>query len=377
MADIKVLMMGGRRTGKSSILASMIYQLSKNTGLTQRYIRMIPTDENKTAEAQDAKLGKLISETEHQLTGSHYLVDFSADDSFNSYIYKDRIPKPNSSSTYARSIDIEFVDCPGEVFDNGADEAKVEALKMHIATSKVFMIVIDTPYLMDPESDHGEFNKVNKIERIKFFLQENNHFESEYDYKKVFFVPVKCEAWKDRLDEVVAKLSRDEYCGNLMELFNGDTRWSCSVLPVLTAGSLKFCEFTKPQMLKSTQEPCFRPGNTPFVRLGDGRQAMIPPGDLVIDNGTYLVHFKFYSWFTNTGEGFKPVNCDQIGLHLWRFIVFKVKTDKEQDGWLGNLFDGLPKIKQLKEMLDNMKKDNILKDEGMGIKHMHCPEKIM
>ena len=102
---------------------------------------------------------------------------------------------------------------------------------------------------------------------------------------------------------------------------------------------------------------------------------MIPHGDLVIDNGEYLVHFNFYSWFTNTGEGFKPVNCDQIGLHLWRFIVFKVKTDKEQDGWLGNLFDGLPKIKQLKEMLDNMKKDNILKDEGMGIKHLYCPEK--
>ena len=53
MADIKVLMMGGRRTGKSSILASMIYQFSKNTELTQRYIRMTPTDENKTAEAQE------------------------------------------------------------------------------------------------------------------------------------------------------------------------------------------------------------------------------------------------------------------------------------------------------------------------------------
>ena len=40
MADIRVLMVGGRRTGKSSILAGMIHQMANEAELCKKYLQI-------------------------------------------------------------------------------------------------------------------------------------------------------------------------------------------------------------------------------------------------------------------------------------------------------------------------------------------------
>lgn len=94
MADIKILMMGGRRCGKSSILASMVHQLSNNVELCKKYIQITPyAGDDGTAKSLEAKRNDLVSFIENKPTGSHYLVDFNADDKFNKYYFKAKIPK--------------------------------------------------------------------------------------------------------------------------------------------------------------------------------------------------------------------------------------------------------------------------------------------
>lgn len=93
MADIKILMMGGRRSGKSSILASMIHQLSNNVDLCTKYIQITPYGgEDGTAIPLEEKRNNLVSFIEKKPTGSHYLVDFNPDDKFNKYYFKAKIP---------------------------------------------------------------------------------------------------------------------------------------------------------------------------------------------------------------------------------------------------------------------------------------------
>lgn len=371
MADIKILMMGGRRCGKSSILASMVHQLSNNVELCKKYIQITPyAGEDGTAKSLEAKRNNLVSFIENKPTGSHYLVDFNADDKFNKYYFKAKIPKPEGG-TYRGNVKIEIVDCPGECFDtndednNIASVEKIEELSRHAQQSDIFLIIVDTPYLMDSKSDSGKFMTVNRPDPIKKFIQENVAFKRNDDYKKVVFVPVKCEKWRNNLDEVSKKLREPNYFGTLMEFLDTDQRWSFSIIPALTAGGIEFSEFLEPRLTTMTQEKCSKLGNSPLYRMADGSIKMLKEEDVIVDD-EHKIHFPYYSWFVNNVNKYEPENCDQIGLHVWRFIVYKTKINREHSpfpAWL----TGFPTISRLEELVRNMEQGGLLKDTGKGI----------
>lgn len=365
MADIKILMMGGRRCGKSSILASMIHQLLNNVDLCKKYIQITPYGgEDGTTKSLETKRNNLVSFIETKPTGCHYLVDFDADDKFNKYYFKAKIPKPEGG-VYHGNVKLEVIDCPGESFDASASEEKISELKQYAAQSDIFLIVVDTPYLMDKKSDGGKFMSVNRPTTIHEFIKENVAFRRDDDYKKIIFVPVKCEKWRNDLDAVSKKLQEPGYYGELIQFLEADKRWSYSVIPALTAGSIEFSEFGKPLLYKTTNESCSRLGNSPLYRLKDGSVKMLKSED-VIEDGEHKVHFPYFSWFVNTSYKYRPENCDQIGLHVWRFIVFKTKIDlghRILPPWL----IGFPSIKRLEDLINNMEQDGQLKDTGRGI----------
>lgn len=371
MADIKILMMGGRRCGKSSILASMVHQLSNNVELCKKYIQITPyAGDDGTAKSLEAKRNDLVSFIENKPTGSHYLVDFNADDKFNKYYFKAKIPK-TEGGTYRGNVKIEIVDCPGECFDTyGGDDSiasneRIEELSRHAQQSDIFLIIVDTPYLMDSKSDSGKFMNVNRPDSIKKFIQENVAFNRDDDYKKVVFIPVKCEKWRNNLDEVSKKLREPNYFGTLMEFLDADQRWSFSIIPALTAGGIEFSGFLEPLLTKMTQEKCSQLGNSPLYRMADGSIKMLKKEDVIVDE-EHKVHFPYYSWFVNNVNKYEPENCDQIGLHVWRFIVYKTKINREHSifpAWL----TGFPTISRLEKLVRNMEQDGLLKDTGKGI----------
>lgn len=377
MADIRILMMGGRRSGKSSILASMIHQLSNNINLCKKYIQITPYGgDDGTAKSLETKRNNLVSFIETKPTGCHYLVDFDADNNFNKYYFKAKIPKPEGG-TYGGKVKIEIIDCPGECFDTPkssdsendihvGEDSKIAELSKYAQQSDIFMIIIDTPYLMDSKSDSGMFKTVTRPDSIKNVIQENVAFKRVDDYKKVIFVPVKCEKWRHNLDAVSQKLQEPNYFGNLMEFLDADPRWSYAIIPALTAGGIEFSEFAKPLYEKLTFEKCSQLGNSPLYRMADGSIKMLKQENVIVDK-EQQVFFPYYSWFVNNANTYKPENCDQIGLHVWRFIVYKTKINREHSivpGWLTIKF---PKISRLEELVRNMEHDGLLKDTENGI----------
>lgn len=374
MADIRVLMVGGRRTGKSSILAGMIHQMTNKVELCRKYLQISPCDgRDSTAVDLDKKRQNLMSFIEKNPIGVHYLVDFGHDDEFNKYTFKAKIPKPNGG-TYSGNIKIEFIDSPGESYERGTRPELYEQLVSHISSCDIFVIAIDTPYLMDDKSDAGKFMKVSGRDVFKELLQEYVNFKRDDDYKKVFFTLVKCEKWRNNLEEVSNRLKQDNYFGPLMSFLDADQRWSYEILPVLTAGGIEFTEFGKPLLTKGSLERCSRLGNAPLYRMRDGSNKMLNESEVVEDKD-FLLYLPYYSWFKNLTKDYKPENCDQLALHIWRYIIFKTEIERSHS-ILPNWLAGFPSMAVMKELIKRMENDGLIVDSGNGIKHIRKIEKV-
>lgn len=374
MADIRVLMVGGRRTGKSSILAGMIHQMANDVELCRKYLQIKACNENdSTAKDLDKKRQNLMSFIEKNLTGVHYLVDFGADDSFNIYNFKAKIPKPNGG-TYSGNIKIEFVDSPGESYERDTRPELYEQLVSYVPNSDIFVIAVDTPYLMDDKSDAGKFMKVSGRDVFKELLQEYVEFKRDDDYKKVIFTLVKCEKWRNNLEEVSKRLKQDNFFGPLMDFLDADKRWSYEILPVLTAGGIEFSEFGDPLIVKGLKERCSRLGNSPTYRMGDGNNIKLKESDVIKDE-EFLHYLPYYSWFKNLNKEYKPENCDQLALHIWRYIIFKTEIERSHSIF-PNWLTGFPSMAVMKDLIKRMENDGLIVDSGNGIKHIRKIEKV-
>lgn len=377
MADKKVVMVGGRRTGKSTILASMIQQMATDPELTSKYLQMKQSKGtgNSSSVSLDQKRISLQQFITGNLPGRLYTVDFHADDSFNSYIVKNKIPNGKGGS-YFGNIKIEYVDCPGESYSEQS-EAR-EKVEDHFRTSDIFIIAVDTPYLMDEDSNAGYFTMVNQVNQILSLFQQNIVFKDDDDFKKVIFVPVKCEKWANKIDEVTKKLQRDSYYGPLIQYLSKNPRFSVSIIPAFTAGNIEFAEFGEPLITVETKEMCSPISDDEYreYRFTDGKTDYLASGDKAIKNEKFLdMGIPFYSWFKNKKQEYSPKNCDQLALHIWRFIVYKTQIEVDKSifpAWLINF----PSIKNMLEAIRKMQTGGLLKDSGEGILNINLVEKV-
>ena len=374
MADIRVLMVGGRRTGKSSILAGMIHQMANDVELCKKYLQITACRGNdSTAVDLDKKRQNLVSFIEKNPTGVHYLVDFDHDNTFNKYTFKAKIPKPNGG-TYRGNIKIEFIDCPGESYERNSSPQLFEELVSYVPNSDIFVIAVDTPYLMDDKSDAGKFMKVSGRDVFKELLQQYVEFRRDDDYKKVIFTLVKCEKWRNNLEEVSNRLKQDNFFGPLMDFLDSDKRWSYEILPVLTAGGIEFSEFGEPLIVKELKERCSRLGNSPIYRMRDGYNRMLKESDVIKDED-FLLYLPYYSWFKNLNNEYKPENCDQLALHIWRYVIFKTEIERSYS-IIPNWLAGFPSMSVMKDLIKRMEREGLIVDSGDGIKHIRKIEKV-
>lgn len=362
MADVTVLMVGGRRCGKSSILAAMHSMLLSNTELSQ-FVSIRPRGGD-DAVVLEKKRTDLIDFMEKRQRGRYYLVDFGADDSFSTYIFK--VSTPNA---IIREFTIEFVDCPGEVFSANPSPAHVETLDWWKSKAIVFLVVVDTPYLM--ESSKGTFMSVNGVASIRQMFNEVKN-ECENDDRKIIFVPVKCEKWNNQLGEVANKLV-DYYDLMFQDFMPNWQNLSYSILPALTAGGIEFGEFSDPQILSvngiydKKESCCKRNGTSTILRMWDGSPHIFKPneGEEIVKNAEYTdvsPGFPNYSWFKNYGN-YEPKNCDQIAFQVLRYALSYMLKHRR-----GGLFNFQPSEEALKGMIHALDSHFIItSDKTKGI----------
>lgn len=328
MADVlKVLMMGGQRVGKTSMLAGLIETMTK--GMVKELIEV----HNVTSQEEtNRKLAKSIESLKYHLITSYgktFLIDDNKTSAFDDYVLEFRIPNTDS---FMRIV---FTDANGEFYDMG--RLHDGEIREKIRTYDVFVIAIDTPNLMEAvnpnnrlcnEAINNSYNHVNDIYTFMSELDDKNGG----DAKLVIFAPLKCEKWiKEGKIEDVKKRIAKVYEPTLHAL-SKYVNVEIDIIPVQTVGNIVFQEQTKASLCvtEGISRRCAIVNNKSDVRYEDGSIEAIDPNrhrfiedpDAVIRDGSSLVRAN--SWFTTIGKDYAPHNCDQLAFYILQFYLAKV-----------------------------------------------------
>ena len=387
---LKILMMGGRRCGKTSALASLFEQMVN--GPVKNYFTVSDQTilETKDGETQDSLNGKFLELTQ-MLGKPHtktFLVDKGPTNNFWNYSLKLQIPGTD------RAMFMEFRDSAGEFFEAGGAHSK--ETNDYVSECDVFVIIVDTPYLMGCNEEESKelcteaINLgTNRINDIHGFLTNINDNDGQ-DAKMVVFVPLKCEKWvKDgRIDEVTARIKT--VYEKTIKALSAYKKMTVGIIPIETAGKILFSEFKDAYTITGKiggTKRCCKISET-IVRLEDGTPKKIKESDIIneddkaVISGTSLM--RPYAWYNiNPNDpSYAPKNCEQLPLHILHFMFGKYKeieTKKEKGGFLSflkGLWDricavfGKIKIDELDKILTKMRTDGIIKNSGDGIEYI-------
>lgn len=262
MADINVLMVGGRRAGKSSILAAMDKCCSHQLAGVEE-LSVVRDDEcNVSLALKLTELKRYFSPA--YVKRNTFVADLNPSSVCNKYGFD--VTVKNRGLPYKLS----FRDVPGEWYASSEHEADIQAA---IADSQVFIIAVDTPHLME-ENDkalgygkyHAEFNRVGEITRLF-----KTAFQNSSQPRMVLFVPLKCEKYFLRneisqrwnMHNVVETLKKG-YEELISFLTQSDVQENCTVAiaPILTLGGAEFDRFDENSYVgiyRYTADPKYAP----------------------------------------------------------------------------------------------------------------------
>lgn len=394
----KIIMLGGRRSGKSSVLACIIDQLENNTSGNICTAMQVDQghlfyDENKKSYTMPILSNKKLEiesfiSLNSKLSNSLFVVDMGLTQERGSYYVQ---IKTGGSA----AMTLEFVDVRGEAMM--PKDTLYPELQKDISESDVFIITVDTPFLM--EMDDSVNMTYNRISEITSSMQNIKIDENDkWDKKLILFCPVKCEKW---LNEGYGELIADKICKSYSTLINSwvqhpnITIW---IMPVETAGGIEFSKFMDPKIVfKSDNDrmgtSCSVNDRTNTIHYRDGRTEQISDKYRFVPDKGYQQQFdtKFpipLPWYKSNGKGFSPRLCEQPAYHILRFLAEKEKLinnlrQKKNDnvGWFMKFLMFLrgyvsPFGKYAQEfsaMVDQISSQGLIKESGDGFRKLTTP----
>lgn len=364
MSDsLKVLMMGGPRTGKTSALAGLVDSMIN--GEVNKLISVRDVTEGDAVKQKLAQKVEHLKETLKQSYGKTIIVDDSSTNAYQRYVIEFAIPGTDGK------MDIVFTDANGEFFESGRKHSS-EICQM-VKDSDVFVVAIDTPSLMEAvnpenhlmnEAVNKVINNVSDIHNFITYLDDKNGA----DAKMVIFVPLKCEKWahEGMLDEVASRV-RDVYATPIQAL-SDFKNVEVDIIPIQTVGSIVFSEHLKSYL-------CMHGNDTPLrcslvdgkkkVRFADGGERKIDKAiDVFKDDPQSPIRegssiLRPNSWFKVVSKSYSPHNCEQLAYYILRFILAKYLFVKEIENSHDKKRSFLWKIKKVGKKVVNVTKEII------------------
>lgn len=245
--DINVFMMGGRRCGKTTVLALIREHFNKvlhhEEGEGNDLLRLVGGVKGETANLNNAlealsKLFKLDSYT-----------DLTVDE--NSTADTSTTVLKLSAISGGDSLRITFRDVPGEWF---SDKDRLGDIKKWIREAQVLIMAIDTPSLFEENGFYAEYyNRIMNISSTLKGALEGEYIASPLSHKMLLFVPLKCEKYiidangdvdKDGMVKVKDKVI-EHYTNLIDELKEGTYREkiTMAILPISTIREIKWYKF--------------------------------------------------------------------------------------------------------------------------------------
>lgn len=340
----KIIMLGGRRSGKSSILASILYALNLKTDGSLFTV----VDQTQYSSNVNEAVAVRLSEKRHEINS--YLKNMKGMGVNNSFLV-DMSPS-KGKSVYeiqmkingASPVTFSFVDVPGEKMEDGKNEEVVAQLK----ECDVYIIAIDTPYMMQEDDDINEV--YNRVEEITSMMTRDEVCGSIYNRKMIIFCPVKCEKWirEGRGEEVAGKVCK-AYRTLINTLVN-EGSFDFMIMPIQTVGGIEHVKLLDGKR-------CFKSGNDTIGekcsvneitgqvmfkdgKIGDADNYHIEEDPELIINSVRIP----LSWYKTNGVGFSPKDSEQPAYHIVKFLVEKEKALVEKQieenatrSWLAKL----------------------------------------
>lgn len=243
--DIQIMMLGGRRVGKTSMLASMYNSFDNVTAGTNLQIS------KRGGKAIDESLDHMTSlfKIPHMVNEKVPGVsDFMQTQGFDKIDFMLSI----AGKRTVRPKVVRFVDCSGEWLNN---REKEDEIGEQIEKSEVIMIAIDSVLLME---EGGRYCHQNAIRSVTECIIRNMNPDDMLNSKKmVLFVPMKCEKYyhqnedensffyHKRIQNLIDRI-QEEYKQllNFLTKPNNKKYFTVGILPVITLGGVEFDEFT-------------------------------------------------------------------------------------------------------------------------------------
>lgn len=364
---LKVLMVGGRRCGKTSALAVMFEQMINgvtNNFFTVSDATVYETKDDETQDTLTAKTTELKLFLEKSTTKT-FLVDSSPN--IHDWKYTCKLVLPGTG----KRLEIEYTDVPGEWFRFGANGPKINR---YIAEHDVFVVMVDTPYLM--EASEAMCDAVNCISDIHTALTNIDN-KGGRSAKMVVLVPIKCEKWinEGRIKDVVDKI-KEAYRTPIRALMAFE-KMSICILPIETAGNILFREFKEAFLLNgnSPKDRCCQLSER-MVRMSNGDTRLLRGKDILNPDmnaimGTLGIP-RPYAWYYTKNKsdtpGYAPRNCDQLALHILKFYVQKFQYENAWPRWM-SLFGFITKTDMLRIMAE-IESAHIIKNNEDGIEYL-------
>lgn len=376
---LKVLMMGGRRCGKTSALASLFDQMIN--GATNDYLTVAddtnPNQKNDDGTEKEEKIETLNNkklELKHfigKATNNTFLVDAGPTREYWDYTLRIQIPGTS------RSTRLHFRDANGEFFESGGSH--YDETMRFVQDCDVFIVVVDTPYMMAGKDFENE--AANVVGPLHDFLTAVD--TSKTKGKQVIFVPIKCEKWmqEGKADEVVAKVEAT-YSSTIKHLV-ATCKTEISIIPIQTAGDILFSDLRNPYILYNSvtnkKVKCSKFTNR-IVTLNNGKNHTITDVETLMEDPQGVFFGKGMEdivrpteWFhlpQDREAKYAPYNCEQLPLHIIRFMFNKLKAEAP-GGLLGRLLSiifGTITKEDLQKVLNMLSKYDLIKDNTEGIK---------
>lgn len=265
MDGINILMLGGKRCGKTTVLSSMCSEIEKALAGTE--LSFMPSN-NTAVNLQRAAdvIRRKIQEFDNPLIRT--TVDENPTGARQVYEFIYNMPGIKDLHVYIHDI-------PGEWLTDGVHTNELQSL---IMASQVIIIAIDTPYLFYKMTNkgYGQYHEeYNKPKEIANFFQ--NSLSPQYiQDRMILFVPLKCERYYHLTYSKKLNFTNRNYMQELFEavcmgyddllfylrsteqLMNSLT---IAVTPILSAGGIDFVKFmTDPEsgiVTSLYQEPEF------------------------------------------------------------------------------------------------------------------------
>lgn len=385
MAQVNVIMLGGKRVGKSTILAGIMETLGLSGSLSSHFICEDSTDYEAYSKFSIKEKYKNLKRLLNTRKPNTMFMTRGLGDS--------KIQKYNISlrlSDKPGRLMIDFYDVPGEFTNPQKLEFESEMLLL-ISNCDVFIVAIDTPYIMEcSESVNDAHNRIHDLE----VALQNIIVKDKTDLKMVMFVPLKCEKWLEsgEINKVVSKV-RTTY-STLLQTLSAYPSMVVSILPIATVGGIRYRQMSTPMVVKRdgvlTGYSC-TPISDKTVLLSDGNQYEVELPYSVDNDPEAKVDGVVVpnAWYEIvSGKGYAPQNCEQTALHILRFLIVKTMLKQQEDeknntgflGYLKNIYNNLANwwngidYEAFKKLISELQKQGKIKDCTEGIEMYHTCE---